>query len=164
MDTKAYIHTGSNMGDRRANLGRALELIQERAGSLEEVSCIYETAAWGVEDQPDFLNQALSLKTALPPLRLMRCLLGIEQDMGRVRRERWGQRLIDIDLLFYGRIRLQIEGLTLPHPRLQERNFVLIPLREIAAGFIHPQLQQPVEQLAAECKDPLPAKPYRTND
>lgn len=164
MSTKAYLHTGSNMGDRSANLRHALELIRERAGSPGAASRIYETAAWGKEDQPDFLNQALSLQTDLPPRQLMQCLLDIEQQMGRKRRERWGQRLIDIDLLFYGSVRLQIEGLTLPHPRLHKRNFVLCPLREIAPDFVHPELQQAIEQLADACGDPLPAAPFQSGD
>jgi 2-amino-4-hydroxy-6-hydroxymethyldihydropteridine diphosphokinase len=160
MPTTAYLHTGSNEGDRLQNLRTAVEWIEKRAGKCLKQSSIYETAAWGIEDQPDFLNQALAISTDRPPFELLDTLLAIEKDMGRQRRIKWGQRLIDIDLLFYGNIRIYTERLKIPHPFLQQRNFVLQPLMDIAPDLHHPQLGLSVRELAAQSEDKLWASVY----
>lgn len=152
---RVYLATGSNMGDKAANLAKALEMIELYVGDLVKVSGIYRTAAWGREDQPEFLNQAMSVDTRLEPETLLLAVMEIEQKMGRERRIRWGERLIDIDILFYGQLVSQSQRLTIPHPFIQERNFVLQPLLEIAPDLIHPVFQKSIRELAAACPDPL---------
>lgn len=160
MKTIAYIQTGSNEGDRLAHLSRAARNLDKQAGQVIKSSSVYETAAWGVADQPDFLNQVLAIKTDRPPFELLDTLLRIEADMGRQRRVKWGQRRIDIDLLFYGSIRIDTDRLKVPHPYLQERKFVLQPLLEIAPELYHPELHARVEELAARCEDGLRVRVY----
>lgn len=150
-----FLHTGSNLGNRKQNLQRALELIETEIGRIVQVSRIYWTKAWGLEEQPDFLNQAIEAQTELEPEQVLEKILQIEQEMGRERRIKWGERLIDIDILFYEDQIIQTERLTVPHPFMQERNFVLAPLVEIAANFIHPVLGKTVYQLFLDSKDPL---------
>lgn len=152
---RVYLATGSNMGDKAANLATALELIELYVGDLVQVSAVYRTAAWGKEDQPEFLNQAMSIDTKLEPETLLLAVMEIEQKMGRQRRIRWGERLIDIDILFYGQLISHSQRLTIPHPFIQERNFVLQPLLEIAPDLIHPVFQKSIRELAAACPDPL---------
>jgi len=152
---RVYLATGSNMGDKAANLAKALEMIELYVGDLVQVSGVYRTAAWGREDQPEFLNQAMSVDTRLEPETLLLAVMEIEQKMGRERRIRWGERLIDIDILFYGQLVSQSQRLTIPHPFIQERNFVLQPLLEIAPNLIHPVFQKSICELAAACPDPL---------
>ena len=152
---RVYLATGSNMGDKAANLAKALELIELYVGNLVQASSIYRTAAWGKEDQADFLNQVMAIDTHLAPEALLLAVMEIEQQMGRERRVRWGERLIDIDILFYGTMISHSQRLTIPHPFIQERNFVLQPLLEIAPDFVHPLLQKNIRELAAACPDPL---------
>jgi 2-amino-4-hydroxy-6-hydroxymethyldihydropteridine diphosphokinase len=157
---RIFLATGSNLGDKAANLSAALALIEELVGSLVAVSGIYRTAAWGIEDQPEFLNQALAVDTVLNPETLLATVLDIEHKMGRERVIRWGERLIDIDVLFYGNLVYQTQRLTIPHPFIQERNFVLQPLLEIAPDFVHPVLHRTIRELADESQDPLSAILY----
>ena len=121
------------MGDREANLREAVCLLSE-LGSLVRQSNVMETEPWGYADQPDFLNIAISLDTILPPLDLLRAVKRIEAQMGRAPAVRYGPRLIDIDLLLYGGVTMDTPELTLPHPRMEERDFVMIPLRELGVG------------------------------
>lgn len=160
MPTTVYLHTGSNEGNRLQHLQVAADRLERRAGPCLKRSRVYETAAWGIEDQPDFLNQALAISTDRPPFALLDILLSIEQEMGRERRVKWGQRLIDIDLLFYGGVRIHTPRLKVPHPYLHKRNFVLQPLLEIAPGLIHPALGLSIRQLAERAADKLPAQVY----
>ena len=133
-----YVGLGSNLGDRAANLAAARQQLNE-AGRLVARSSIYETAPWGVDPgQPDYLNQVVSLATPLPPADLLEVLLTIELGLGRVRTTPGGPRLIDLDLLLYGDQVIDEPGLTLPHPRMCERAFVLAPLAEIAPDVTHP--------------------------
>lgn len=154
----AYLSTGSNIGDRRAHLLAARREIARRIGPVTAASGLYRTAAWGVEDQPDFLNQVLRVTTALEPLALLDRLQAIEQRMGRVRAERWGVRVIDIDILFYDDLVLDSERLILPHPQIAARRFVLIPLREIAPDLKHPVFHQRITELAAATTDERPVE------
>lgn len=129
---------GSNLGDRSANLAEARRRLID-AGRIVSVSSIYETEPWDVDPgQPDYLNQVVLLTTALPPVAVLKLLLKIERDMGRVRAAPGGPRLIDLDLLLYGDEVIDEPGLTLPHPRMCERAFVLTPLTEIAPDTVHP--------------------------
>lgn len=153
--TQIFLHTGSNLGDRGAHLKKAIEMIEVEIGPIEKASKVYRTKAWGLADQPDFLNQALEVKTVLSPMELLDKVLAIEEHMGRKRIKKWGQRLIDIDILFYGDIVLKSERLTIPHPYLHHRNFVLIPLLEIAPDFVHPGFKLSIEALSSRSEDSL---------
>jgi 2-amino-4-hydroxy-6-hydroxymethyldihydropteridine diphosphokinase len=152
---QAYLLIGGNLGDRTAYLRRAKELIQENCGTITKVSAIYETAAWGMEEQPSFYNQALLLATTIPPEQLMQQLLDIETIIGRKREIKMGPRTIDIDMLLYNQEIINTALLTIPHPRLPERRFALLPLAEIAATQVHPGLQQTIRQLLDNCPDTL---------
>lgn len=150
-----YLLTGGNMGDRPVMLKTAKQKLEQSVGLLIGESGFYETEAWGNTDQPDFLNQALAFHTKLSPLALLEIVLGTEKEMGRTREGKWLARTIDIDILFYNDLVLESERLTLPHPHLHQRNFVLIPMMEIAAEFIHPIFQKSMEALYWESKDLL---------
>ncbi|WP_031528538.1 2-amino-4-hydroxy-6-hydroxymethyldihydropteridine diphosphokinase [Dyadobacter crusticola] len=156
---KIFLLLGSNLGDRAAILKQAREMIAEIAPIISE-SSIYETEPWGITDQPAFLNQVIEVRSAEEPELLLTHLLQIEQELGRVRKVRWGARLIDIDMLYYGDTILENTTLTLPHPRIKERRFTLVPLSEIAADFLDPKLKKPVSQLLGECTDPSQASRY----
>ncbi|MBL0269333.1 MAG: 2-amino-4-hydroxy-6-hydroxymethyldihydropteridine diphosphokinase [Chitinophagaceae bacterium] len=158
--TKVYLLTGGNMGDRAGALQKARELIEAQCGTLTAVSSLYETAAWGKEDQPAFLNQALELQTSLSARQLIRRILKLEKQMGRLREEKYGPRLIDIDILLYGSEIHDYPLLKVPHPELPNRRFALLPLQEIAAALVHPRLQLTITQLLELCPDPLEVKKY----
>ncbi|WP_247237905.1 2-amino-4-hydroxy-6-hydroxymethyldihydropteridine diphosphokinase [Telluribacter sp. SYSU D00476] len=148
-----YLLLGANLGDRLSTIQRAATLIGERVGAVTKGSSVYQTAPWGVEEQPAFLNQALVVETALAPEEVLRHLLDIEHELGRVRYERWGARDIDIDMLYYGHLVMDTARLTLPHPRLHERRFALVPLAEIAPDFVHPVLGVENATLLKQCPD-----------
>lgn len=153
---EAYLLLGTNMGDRNSNLQQAIALIEIEIGNVFAASSVYETAPWGKTDQPGFLNQAVGVKTALLPLELLQVMLDIEKKMGRVRLEKWGERLIDIDLIFYGEDTiLNNEELSLPHPEMHKRRFVLEPLNEIAADYIHPVFKEKVSSILTNLSDEL---------
>ncbi len=144
-----YVGLGSNLGDRAANLAEARLRLNE-SGRIIAASSIYETEPWGVDPgQPDFLNQVVALATPLPPAGLLELLLSIERDMGRVRSAPGDPRLIDLDLLLYGDEVIDEPGLTIPHPRMTERAFVLDPLAEIAPDAIHPVSGLSISELNA---------------
>ena len=148
-----YLATGTNLGDRQANLQQANALILHNIGRINRQSSFYETEAWGKTDQPDFLNQVLEVHTELSPQKVLDQINQIETELGRVRQEKWEPRLIDIDILFYDDLVLQTDSLTIPHPSLQSRNFVLIPMLEIAGDWIHPTLNLTIEELYLQSKD-----------
>jgi len=151
----AYLLTGSNLGDRVSYLQQAYRLIEQYCGTISSASSFYQTAAWGLTDQPDFYNQALALQTHLQPAALMQQLLDIEQVIGRHRSVKMGPRTIDIDILLVDEAVINTELLTVPHPFLHERRFALLPLAEIAPQAIHPVLHKTVQQLLDECEDTL---------
>ncbi|MBN8822403.1 MULTISPECIES: 2-amino-4-hydroxy-6-hydroxymethyldihydropteridine diphosphokinase [unclassified Spirosoma] len=153
---------GANLGDRIKTLHRASELLADRVGDVAKRSAIYETAPWGVTDQPTYLNQVLGVETTLPPDELLRQTQAIEQALGRVRLERWGARLIDIDMLYYDQLIIQTPQLTIPHPYLHQRRFTLVPLAEIAPNFLHPILQKKTLELLTECTDTSEVKIFNS--
>ncbi len=151
-----YLHTGTNLGNRLENLQKVNQLITTHIGKIEQLSSIYETEAWGVENQADFLNQALSVKTALTPQEVLQKIYVIEQtEFNRVREQRWAERIIDVDILFYDNEIVDTPNLTIPHPQIPFRNFVLIPLMEIAPYFEHPILKETIENLYLKSEDTL---------
>ncbi|MEW6448829.1 MAG: 2-amino-4-hydroxy-6-hydroxymethyldihydropteridine diphosphokinase [Bacillota bacterium] len=135
----AYVGLGSNLGDRKENLRRALQALRSTPGILvRRVASLYRTAPVGVSNQPEFLNTVVEVLTTLTPRRLLSRLLEIENELGRVRGERWGPRIIDLDLLLYGGAEIAMRDLVVPHPRLEERAFVVAPIAEIAPDLILP--------------------------
>lgn len=157
---EVYLLTGSNQGNRRGQLARAQALIEERCGSVTAVSGIYETEAWGLKDQPGFLNQALGLQTGLEPLALLQTVKAIELEVGRVQTVKWGPRVIDIDILLYAGKQVNLPELVIPHPYIQERRFTLVPLADIAAAVVHPVLGKTIAELLAVCPDTSEVKTY----
>jgi 2-amino-4-hydroxy-6-hydroxymethyldihydropteridine diphosphokinase len=148
-----HLVLGSNLGNRPQQLASAIKMLSEKAGTVNEESQIYETQPWGFDDQPWFLNQAVSLQSNLAPLDLLDELKSIEKQLGREPGEKWHARHIDIDILLDGPMVFQHERLTIPHPHLQERNFVLIPLMDLIPNFIHPVLEKTIEELYLESRD-----------
>ena len=157
---KAALLIGGNLGDREENLDTAIHLIHEKAGNIINLSSIYSTAAWGIEEQPDFLNQALLIQTDKEPLELLDTLLEIETEMGRIREQKWGPRINDIDILNIDDLVMDSERLKIPHPYLSERRFSLVPLVEISPDWIHPVTGKSTMEMLAECTDEGEVKEY----
>ncbi len=157
---KVFLLIGGNMGDRVQNLHRAIGLLAAAVGPVLQQSAVYETAAWGKTDQPAFLNQALLLDTSLSARELITAVLLVEERMGRHRTEKFGPRVIDIDIMFYNDAVIDEPHLTIPHPQMQNRRFALVPLNELAPTLVHPVFNKTIEELLMECKDQLPVINY----
>ena len=149
---------GSNLGERGAYLAKAVNYIAKEIVPVSHQSAVYETQSWGKKDAPDYLNQVVVIQTDLLPLVLLQDLLRIEQVMGRTREEKWGARIIDIDILFYGDDVINEVGLNVPHPELHNRRFTLEPLFELAPEMVHPVLNKKIKQLRNELNDDLTVK------
>jgi 2-amino-4-hydroxy-6-hydroxymethyldihydropteridine diphosphokinase len=150
-----FLLLGSNLGDRSGHLERAIGLIGSRCGPVTAFSRVYRTAAWGKTDQPEFLNQAIAVETKLLPHHLLSMVLEIEKELGRERFEKWGTRVIDIDILLYNHQVIRSRDLVLPHPQLENRRFALTPLVEIAGKVVHPLLGKTMIELLESCPDHL---------
>jgi 2-amino-4-hydroxy-6-hydroxymethyldihydropteridine diphosphokinase len=157
---KTYLLLGSNMGDSKQQLSKAISLIEKEIGKMTRHSGLYKTAAWGKTDQPDFLNQIIIVTTKLSPSQTMHTILNIEKKMGRLRTQKNAPRIIDIDILFFNREVINENHLTVPHPQLQNRRFVLVPLNELSPNLKHPVLDKTVHQLLIHCADNLNVKKF----
>jgi 2-amino-4-hydroxy-6-hydroxymethyldihydropteridine diphosphokinase len=157
---KAYLSLGSNEGDRLQWLKRAMELITANCGSIVARSSVYEAAAWGITEQPDFLNMAICVQTSKTPLELLLSIHEIEATLGRQRDVKWGQRTLDIDILLFNHEIIDMPELQVPHPYLHERRFTLLPLDEIAEDYMHPVLNKRIAELLEECPDKLEVKQF----
>jgi 2-amino-4-hydroxy-6-hydroxymethyldihydropteridine diphosphokinase len=152
---RTFLLLGSNEGDRIRLLTEARERIEILAGAILRTSSIYQTAAWGRTEQAPFLNQVIEIQTEVDPLDLLDRLQKIEVALGRKRKEKWGPRSIDIDILFYGDLVMSTPTLSIPHPGIPDRRFTLVPLTEIAAALIHPSIKKNMLELLDNCDDRL---------
>jgi 2-amino-4-hydroxy-6-hydroxymethyldihydropteridine diphosphokinase len=150
-----YLSLGSNQGNSLQILTDAIVDITAACGAVIAQSPVYRTAAWGKVDQPDFLNMAISISTNLQPASLLIALQDIEHQNHRIRTTKWGQRTLDLDILYYDNLILHLPHLNIPHPHLHQRAFVLVPLATIAPVYLHPVLNLTTQQLLAECGDML---------
>ena len=157
---RAFLLTGSNVGDRINYLRRSVDRLNASCGTVVQQSPVYETAPWGFTGQRAFLNQALELHTRLNAEALMNCLLQTEENMGRRRNEKYGPRSIDIDILLYNDEVHTSPQCTIPHAQLANRLFALTPLADIAGHLIHPVLHKTIHQLLEACPDKLPVKRF----
>ncbi|WP_017258324.1 2-amino-4-hydroxy-6-hydroxymethyldihydropteridine diphosphokinase [Pedobacter arcticus] len=150
-----FLGLGSNLGDRLKNLKKAIEEIELLVGNIALKSAVYETKAWGKNEQPDFLNMVIEVKSRFSAEDVLNKTQKIETDLGRIRKERWGSRTMDIDMLFYNNEIIVTNRLNIPHILIEKRKFVLLPLAEIAATFSHPVLKKTIDQLLFESTDNL---------
>lgn len=148
-----YLGLGANIGDRLEALKKTQSFIDKYIGKIAKRSSVYETQPWGQPEQPPFLNMVVMANTTQDPRGLLLSIAKIEKEMGRERTEKWGPRVIDVDILFYGRRIIRDKGLEIPHPELHKRAFVLVPLMEIDPELEHPVLKQPVDELYMNCTD-----------
>ena len=155
-----FLLLGSNSGDRSRQLRMAIEFIVKEVGNSIAESKIYETAPWGKMDQPHFLNQAIEIESPLSPKDVLVKVQSIEQRLGRTRLEKWGERSIDIDIIYFGDTIIDTPDLVIPHLHIAERKFVLIPLVEISPEFIHPILKKSNTELLMDCQDTLEVKEF----
>ena len=155
---KIYLLLGSNMGNSRQQLAIAQKHIEKNIGAITRRSPLYQTAAWGNTDQPDFLNQVIIVETESTAATIMQAILSIEKKMGRLRTEKNAPRIIDIDILFFNKDIVDLPDLCIPHPQLQNRRFVLVPLNELSPKLIHPVYKKTIHQLLRVCPDNLTVK------
>jgi 2-amino-4-hydroxy-6-hydroxymethyldihydropteridine diphosphokinase len=149
----AYLGLGSNLGVKEQNLELAVSMIEQEVGQISKKSSIYQTEAWGVENQDNYHNIVVEINTKLLPLKVIEKVLEIETKMGRVREQKWESRIIDIDILLFENFIISTDHLHIPHLFLEKRNFVLEPLNEIIPDFLHPKLRKSIAQLLAESTD-----------
>ena len=157
---KTYLLLGSNMGNSRQLLLQAIKLIKKKIGRVTRQSKLYATAAWGNTNQPDFLNQVIVVETTLGAAEIIKNILSIETEMGRIRTVKNAPRIIDIDILFFNKEMIREKDLTVPHPEIQNRRFVLVPLNELSPGLKHPVLKKTIHQLLEDCTDTLYVKKF----
>lgn len=155
MSKGIYILLGSNVGDKAKNLNVSLDKIAKHVGRIRAQSSVYESQPWGISEQPLFLNQVVEINSRNDPHQLLQRLLTIEEEMGRERLEKWGPRIIDLDILFFNDRIINTEKLIVPHPGIAVRKFTLTPLCEIAPDFVHPLLEKTCRELLQDCTDPL---------
>lgn len=157
IENNVIIGLGGNIGDIQSTLLKAIQLIEIAIGPVFKKSATYQTEAWGVKDQPAFLNEVVSVKTNLDPTQVLSTCLSIEKKLGRNRlnAQKWHQRVIDIDVLFYDDQIIDLPQLEVPHPHLHHRNFVLVPLLEIMPHYIHPKLGKSIIELNEICTDKM---------
>lgn len=148
-----YLHLGSNKGDRTSYLSNAIKQITAKIGQVTDQSAIYQTEPWGKKDQDEFLNMAIKVESNLAPEDALNAAKKIETDMGSAKKGKWGPRIIDIDILYCDDLIMEKDNLVIPHPHIYERNFVLIPLMEIAGDFIDPVKEMSIEDIFDLCKD-----------
>lgn len=153
--SKIYLLLGGNIGEVLSNFNLARHLVEKHIGKTIKISHVYKTAAWGKEDQPDFLNQMICVETCFTPTMILDKILTIERTMGRIRIGKWAQRTIDIDIIAMDAIQYRSRGLQIPHALMQERNFVLIPFFELNKDWIHPVFNKSIKRLLKESKDKL---------
>ncbi|HEX7367804.1 MAG TPA: 2-amino-4-hydroxy-6-hydroxymethyldihydropteridine diphosphokinase [Pelobium sp.] len=155
---QVFLALGGNLGNRVKNIEKALALIEQSVGSLTKVSSMYETAPWGKSEQANFLNMVVRVSTSFSAIEVLNKIQKIETDLGRIRKETWGARTMDLDILFFNDEVIESERLIIPHALMHERKFVLIPMEEIAPGFVHPIFNKTIKQLLLMCKDNLNVK------
>ena len=158
-----YFLLGSNLGDRNKYLKEASQLLEQTVGRKTRSSSVYETQSWGVANLPDYLNQVIEMETNLLPEFILEKTQAIEEKLHRQRTNKWQSRTIDIDILFYDKVTLNLPKLKIPHPELQNRMFTLAPLDELIPDFVHPILKKTVHQLKQEVNDGLLAKKHMLN-
>ena len=156
----AYLLLGSNMGNSHEKLLTAIKNIEDNIGTVKRRSGIYRTAAWGNTNQPDFLNQVIIVETAFTAIEVLQQILAIEKKMGRIRTIKNAPRIIDIDILFFNNEIISAKHLTIPHPEIHNRRFVLVPLNELSPNLKHPVLNKSIHRLLDECSDPLDVKKF----
>ncbi len=155
-----YLLLGSNLGNTKKSLLSATKHIKKNIGEPIRQSNFYQTAAWGNTNQTDFLNQIIIVKTTLTALQTMQAILSIEKKMGRIRTKKNAPRIIDIDILFFNKEIIVTKNLTVPHPQIQNRKFVLVPLNQLSSNFKHPVLHKTIHQLLKACSDGLEVRPF----
>ena len=155
-----FLQLGSNLGDRELLLKDAITAIENRIGDVVKFSKIYESAPWRVEGQENYLNQILKVRSTLLANEVLSIVLDIEKQLGRIRLEKWGERLIDIDIIFYNDSIIETPELCVPHKHLHERMFVLTPLHNIAPEMVHPKYNKTIEELLNMCRDTELVKEY----
>lgn len=160
----AFVQLGSNLGNRLKLITLAKEEIEKAGIHILQSSSVYETDAWGETKQAPFLNCVIKAECIFSPFDLLKKLLEIELLFGRNRNieNKWRERVLDLDILFYNNAIIKDEKLMIPHPHLQNRKFVLVPLNEIAPNYVHPLLEKKISQLLSECTDSLSVKKYST--
>ena len=155
-----FLQLGSNLGNRESLLQDAISAIEERVGKIIEKSKVYESAPWRDEGQENYLNQILKVKTEISADDVLSTILDVEKELGRIRLEKWGERLIDIDIIFYNDSIIETAELCVPHKHMHERMFVLTPLHNIAPDMVHPKYNKTVDELLQICTDTELVKEY----